>query len=445
MNTTLVGSQFGDEGKGRMTDIFSAGADTVVRFQGGDNAGHTIRVDGEEYALRLVPSGVVRGKTGVLGNGCVVNLETLFEELDDLRQRGLDPAVYVSDRAHVVMPYHRVLDDAQERAREESATRVDTTGNGIGPAYEDKAGRHGLRVCELLDPEPLRARLDHVVPQKRALAEEVYGVEPGEAFDVETLFETFLGYGERLDRDGLVVDVSSFLARRGGDVVFESAQGTQLDVDYGSAPFVTSSNPSAGGAVVGAGVSPQTVADGEIVGVVKGYLSRVGTGPMPTEFEGETASEIRDKAGEFGTVTGRPRRIGWLDIPMLRHAARVNGFTGITLSHLDVLAGLDELRVCEAYELAGERLETPPASPDRWERCTPQYTSFESWDDRDWEVVADRGYEALPGGARTYAEYVSEALGLPIYVVGVGPGRETTIIRENPVTDDRSEVQRPNP
>ena len=437
MNTTLVGSQFGDEGKGRMTDIFSANADVVVRFQGGDNAGHTIETDGEEYALRLVPSGVVRGKIGVIGNGCVVNLDTLFEELEALTDRGLDPEVYVSDRAHVVLPYHRVLDDAQEAARDESATRVGTTGNGIGPAYEDKSGRRGIRVGELLDPETLRNRLEHVVPQKRALAEAVYGVDPGDAFDVESLFETYRSYGRRLDREGLVVDAGSFLDSHDGNIVFESAQGTQLDIDYGSAPFVTSSNPTAGGAVVGAGVSPSTVADGEVVGVVKGYLSRVGTGPMPTEFEDETATTIREAGGEFGTVTGRPRRIGWLDLPMLRHATRVNGFTGITLSHLDVLATVDELRVCEAYELDGERLDTPPASPDRWKRCVPQYREFETWDDCDWGHVADRGYEALPENAQTYVEHVSEDLGVPIYAIGVGPGREATIIRENPVTAKR--------
>ena len=435
MNTTLVGSQFGDEGKGRMVDIFSADAEAVVRFQGGDNAGHTISVDGEEFALRLVPSGVVRGKTAVIGNGCVVNLDTLFDELDSLRDRGLDPDVYVSDRAHVVLPYHRVLDSAQEQSRAESSTRVGTTGNGIGPAYEDKSGRRGVRVGELLDPETLRARLAHVVPQKRALAEAVYGVEPGEAFDSDALFETLRASGRRLNREGMVVDTGAFLDRHEGDIVFESAQGTQLDVDHGSGPFVTSSNPTAGGAIVGTGVSPKTVADGEIIGVVKGYLTRVGAGPMPTEFEGALATELRERAGEFGTVTGRPRRIGWLDLPMLRHAARVNGFTGMTLSHVDVLADLEELRVCEAYERDGERLETPPSSPDRWAQCVPQYTTFETWADHDWDDVAERGYEALPENARTYVEAVSEDLGVPLYAVGVGPGREATIVRENPVTE----------
>ena len=444
MNTTLVGSQFGDEGKGRMTDVFSETADVVVRFQGGDNAGHTIAADGEEYALRLVPSGVVRGKTGVIGNGCVVNLDTLFEELDELHERGLEPEVYVSDRAHVVLPYHRVLDNAQERNRDESATRVGTTGNGIGPAYEDKSGRRGIRVGELLDPETLRSRLEHVVPQKQALAETVYGIDPGDAFDVETLFETYRSYGRRLDREDVVVDAGAFLDRHDGDIVFEGAQGTQLDIDHGGAPFVTSSNPTAGGAVVGAGVSPSTVADGEVIGVVKGYLSRVGAGPMPTEFEGETATEIRETAGEFGTVTGRPRRIGWLDLPMLRHATRVNGFTGLTISHLDVLAQLDDLRVCEAYKLDGERLETPPASPDRWERCEPQYTAFETWDDCDWDAVVGRGGETLPENAQTYVEHVSDDLGVPIYAIGVGPGRAATIVRENPVTRKRTAVQQSN-
>ncbi|KPN30560.1 adenylosuccinate synthetase [Halolamina pelagica] len=237
-----------------MTDIFSENAELVVRFQGGDNAGHTVAADGEEYALRLLPSGVVRGKTGVLGNGCVVNFGTLFEELDRLRERGLDPEVYVSSRATVVLPYHRVLDEAEEEAREETATAVGTTGNGIGPAYEDATGRRAIRVGELLDPETLRERLEHVVPQKRALAESVYGIEPGEAFDADALFEQLRAYGRRLDHDGMVVDTGSFLAAHDGDVLFESAQGTQLDLDHGSYPFVTSSNPTAGGAVVGTGV-----------------------------------------------------------------------------------------------------------------------------------------------------------------------------------------------
>jgi adenylosuccinate synthase len=443
VNTTLVGSQFGDEGKGRMTDVFSEGADLVVRFQGGDNAGHTIAADGEEYSLRLVPSGVVRGKTGVIGNGCVVNFGTLFDELDRLQERGLDPEVYVSGRATVVLPYHRVLDGAEEQAREESATAVGTTGNGIGPAYEDATGRRAIRVAELLDSETLQERLEHVVPQKRAIAESVYGVDTGEAFEVEALFKQFRAYGRRLDREEMVVDTGSFLAAHDGDVVFESAQGTQLDLDHGSYPFVTSSTPTAGGAIVGTGVPPETVADGETIGVVKAYLSRVGAGPMPTEFEGETATTLREAAGEFGTVTGRPRRVGWLDLPMLRHATRVNGYTGITLGHLDALATLDDLKVCTAYELDGERLETPPPSADQWARCVPQYERFDSWDDRDWQEVADRGTEALPENARSYTEFVSDDLGVPVYAIGVGPGREATIVRENPVIEAVAGAKRP--
>ncbi|WP_232703539.1 adenylosuccinate synthase [Halobacterium wangiae] len=439
MNATLIGSGFGDEGKGRMTDIFSAGADIVVRFQGGNNAGHTITVDGEEYALRLVPSGVVRGKTGVLGNGCVVNLETLFTELDSLRDRGLNPEIYVSKRSHVVFPYHRVLDQAEETAKDDDATAVGTTGNGIGPAYADKTSRRGIRIGELLDPETLRTRLEHVVPQKRAVAEAVFDIETGDEFDVETLFERFRTYSQRLKREDIVVDVSSFLAQReDAAIVFEGAQGTQLDLDHGIYPFVTSSNPTAGGAIVGTGVSPQTVSDGEIIGVVKAYLSRVGSGPMPTEFDEEDAADFREQAGEFGTVTGRPRRTGWLDLPLLRYATRVNGFTAITLSHLDVLAGLDELRVCDAYELDGECIDTAPTSPDEWSQCEPQYEEFETWGDHDWLALAEDGYEALPEEVRAYAEYVSNELGVPIYALGVGPGREATIIQENPLTQRRT-------
>lgn len=438
MNVTLVGSQFGDEGKGRMADIFSTNADVVIRFQGGDNAGHTIAVGGEEYALRLVPSGVVRGKTGILASGCVVNLDTLFEELDTLHERGLDPDIYVSERAHVVFPFHRVLDQSEEAMRDKDSTAVGTTGNGIGPAYADKSGRRGIRVGELLDADTLRTRLTHVVAQKQALAEEVFDIETGDEFDVDTLFERFRSYGQRLKREDLVVDVNSFLAeRKDTNILFEGAQGTQLDLDHGTYPFVTSSNPTAGGAIVGTGVSPQTVADGEIIGIVKAYLSRVGSGPMPTEMDGPLAADIRKQAGEFGTVTGRPRRIGWLDLPMLRHAARVNGFTAVTLSHLDALAGLDEVRVCDAYELDGEYIEMVPSSREEWSQCKPRYERFETWTDHDWLALADQGYGALPENVRAYAEYVSDELGVPIYALGVGPGREATIIRENPLTKRR--------
>jgi adenylosuccinate synthase len=420
MTVTIVGTQLGDEGKGALVDRYGGAADVVVRYQGGDNAGHTVVEDGTEYALSLVPSGAVRGKTGVLGNGCVVNPRTLFDEIDTLRERGLEPDVRVARRAHVIFPYHRRLDGIEEEAKADAdtGTEIGTTGRGIGPTYQDKAGRRGVRVADLLAPDRLGEKLSYVVPQKRAVIEDVHGLEA----------------------EGMTVDCGDYLADRlaaGDNVVFEGAQGTLIDVDHGNYPYVTSSNPTAGGATVGTGLGPTVVGDGEVVGVVKAYLSRVGSGPMPTELDGDAdaealASEIRERGGEFGTVTGRPRRVGWLDVPILRHAARANGLTGIAVNHLDVLAGLDELAVGHAYELDGETTQTPPATTEAWAQCEPVVRSFEPWPAVDWDAVADEGYDALPEAARDYLSYLESELDTEVYTVGVGPDREQTIERVDP-------------
>jgi len=454
MTVTIVGSQLGDEGKGGIVDVYGDAADIVVRYQGGDNAGHTVVDDGEEYKLSLVPSGAVRGKIGLLGNGCVVNPETLFDELDALHERGLDPDVRVAARAHVILPYHRVLDGIEEDAKsEEGDLEAATTGRGIGPTYEDKAGRRGVRIGDLLDPETLRARLEYVVPQKRALAEDVFGIETDDAFDVETLFERYRAFGERLEANGMVVNAGEFLADAiadGENVMLEGAQGTSIDIDHGIYPFVTSSNPTAGGACTGTGLGPATVGQGEVIGIVKAYLSRVGTGPLPTELAGveghtpdyepgggtdaeeELAHYIREEGGEYGTVTGRARRVGWLDMPMLRHATRASGFTGIVVNHVDTLAGLDEIEVGHSYTLDGEELLSMPATTERWGECEPNFRRFDGWADQDWASIAEEGYDALPAEARTYLEYISDELDVPIYAVGIGPGREETIVRERP-------------
>ena len=456
MTVTIVGSQLGDEGKGGIVDVYGDAADVVVRYQGGDNAGHTVVYEGNEYKLSLVPSGAVRGKVGVLGNGCVVNPNTLFEELDTLAERGLSPDVRVAERAHAILPYHRVLDGMEEDVKSDDDLAAGTTGRGIGPTYEDKAGRRGVRIGDLLDAETLRSRLEYVVPRKRALVEDVYGLEIGgdvdpEAFDVDALFETYRSFGERLEREGMTVNCGELLQSRlesGEEIMFEGAQGTSIDIDHGIYPYVTSSNPTAGAAAVGTGLGPTVVGQGEVIGIVKAYLSRVGTGPLPTELgavEGQTpagggrpdeadlAGYIRDEGGEYGTVTGRPRRVGWLDMPMLRHAARANGFTGLAINHVDVLAGLDEVAVGHAYTLDGEELLTMPPTTERWADCEAELRTFEGWDDVDWATVAEAGYDAIPENARTYLEYVAEELETPIYAVGVGPGREETVVVESPV------------
>jgi len=452
MTVTIVGSQLGDEGKGGIVDLYGDDADVVARYQGGDNAGHTVVDDGEEYKLSLVPSGAVRGKVGVLGNGCVVNPRTLFDEIDALRERGLEPDVRVAERAHTILPFHRVLDGIEEDVKSETDQEVGTTGRGIGPTYEDKAGRRGVRIGDLTDPDVLRDRLEYVVPQKRALAEEVYGVDVGEEFDVDALFEEFSEFGERLQREGMLVDAGDFLARQiddGRNVMFEGAQGTIIDIDHGNYPYVTSSNPTAGGACTGTGLGPTVVGDGDVIGIVKAYLTRVGSGPLPTELGGvvgdtpgydestegrneELAEHIREEGDEYGTVTGRPRRVGWLDMPMLRHAARVSGFTGLAVNHVDTLAGLDELKVGHTYTLDGEKRETMPATTEQWAACEPNFRSFDGWAAADWAAVAEEGYEALPENARTYLEYIEDEVGAPIYAIGLGPGRSETIVRERP-------------
>jgi len=455
MTVTIVGSQLGDEGKGGVVDLYGDAADVVARYQGGDNAGHTVVHDGTKYKLSLVPSGAVRGKVGVLGNGCVVNPETLFDEIDTLRDRGLDPDVRVAERAHVILPYHRALDGIEEDAKEELA--AGTTKRGIGPTYEDKAGRRGVRIGDLLDPDVLRERLEYVVPQKRALAEDVFGKETGEEFDIDHLFATYREYGERLAEEGMTVDCGTFLQERidaGENVMLEGAQGTSLDIDHGVYPYVTSSNPTAGGATVGTGLGPTVVGDGEVIGIVKAYLSRVGTGPLPTELGGvedqtpayspedapeeeeELATYIRDEGGEYGTVTGRPRRVGWLDMPMLRHAARANGFTGLAVNHIDVLAGLDTVEVGHSYTFDGDEIDTVPPTTEQWGRCEAQFRQFDGWPEVDWAAVAQEGYDAIPQNARTYLEYIADELDTPIYAVGVGPGREETVVVENPYADD---------
>ena len=440
MTVTIVGSQLGDEGKGGIVDLYGDAADIVVRYQGGDNAGHTVVYGDEEYKLSLVPSGAIRGKVGVLGNGCVVNPRTLFDEIDQLRERGLDPDVRVAQRAHAILPYHRRLDGIEEEAKSDSDLEAGTTGRGIGPTYEDKVGRRGIRIGDLLDPDVLRDRLEYVVPQKRAIVEDVYGLEAGEELDIDALYEEFSEFGRRIREEGMAVNAGEFVSQRiadGDNVMFEGAQGTSIDIDHGIYPYVTSSNPTAGGACTGTGVAPTTVGQGEIIGIVKAYLSRVGTGPLPTELEGDEESEelahyIREVGGEYGTVTGRPRRVGWLDMPMLRHAARTSGFTGLAVNHLDVLAGLDEVQVGHSYTLDGEETFTMPPTTEKWGECEPNFRTFEGWPEVNWDVVADEGYDALHENAQAYLEYISDELDTPIYAVGVGPNREQTIVLDHP-------------
>ncbi|MFP4175523.1 MAG: adenylosuccinate synthase [Halobacteriales archaeon] len=432
MGVTIVGAQLGDEGKGKITDIYSDSADVIVRFQGGNNAGHTVVADDEEFKLHHVPSGVVRGKTAVIGNGCVVDPDVLLGEVDKLHDRGVEADLRVAERAHVIMPYHRVIDGVEEDAKGDMA--AGTTGRGIGPTYEDKVGRRGVRVLDLLKPDALREKLEYVIPTKRSLVEEVFGIDIEEngyadSFDVDSVHEKYVGYGERL-RDS-VVDASEYVNARmddGDSVLFEGAQGTSLDIDHGIYPYLTSSNTTVGGACTGAGVGATRLR--ETVGIMKAYLSRVGTGPLPTELDDDVGDHLVEVGEEYGTTTGRRRRVGWFDLPMVRHAARLNDFTGGVLTSIDVLEGLDPVRVCEAYELDGERVEAMPADMDDWARCEPVYRDFNGWDGVDWDAV--EAYDDIPTNARDYVEYLEDEVGAPFYAVSVGPAREQTIIREDP-------------
>ena len=419
--TVIVGLQWGDEGKGKTTDFLAEQVAMVVRYQGGDNAGHTVVSGNEVFKLRLTPSGVLYPHiTSIIGNGVVVNPVTLIDELDMLTERGIDVGrVRVSRSAHVIMPYHVALDVANE-ARLKDA-RVGTTGRGIGPAYGDRAWRLGLRMEDLLDRSALRERLQRLLPDKNALL----GALGTDAFEVDDLVELAAGWGERL-RDHL--DDTTWLVqealRRGEHVLLEGAQGTLLDLDHGSYPYVTSSNPVAGGACTGGGIGPLQV--DEVIGVVKAYSTRVGSGPYPTELTDAIGQGIAARGKEFGTVTGRPRRVGWFDAVPLRYAVAVNSVSSIMLNKLDILSGIDEIRVCVAYEIDGRQVERWPSSGSALARAVPIYEAFPGWSE---PLAAVRSLADLPENARRYVTAIEEHAGVPIVLVSVGPERTQTIER----------------
>jgi adenylosuccinate synthase len=422
----VIGAQWGDEGKGKIVDFFTEFADVVVRFQGGANAGHTLVVDGERVVLRLIPAGIFRkGKRCILGPGMVVDPETLIEEIATLRAKGYltDPQeVTVSDIAHVVMPYHKRLDQARERAK--GGTRIGTTGRGIGPAYEDKYGRVGIRIGDLYRPGALRIKLSRNVKTKNeALAR--LGEPP---VDLEALWATLQTQAEALRAHvGNVPRILDEIRRRGRPILFEGAQGTLLDIDHGTYPFVTSSSTVAGGACAGTGIGPTYLS--AVIGVCKAYSTRVGEGPFPTEVHDEVGERLRREGNEFGATTGSPRRCGWLDLVALRHATRVNGLTGLAVTKLDVLRGLQKVKICVAYELDGERLEEMPVDVGELERCRPVYEEWDGWSE---DLRECRSLDHLPRAARQFLSKVSADLGIPVTLVSVGPGRSETILVQNP-------------
>lgn len=417
----VLGAQWGDEGKGKATDQLGQHTDYVVKFNGGNNAGHTVVIDGEKYALHLLPAGILsEGVTPIIGNGVVVDLDVLFEELAEISGRGVDCSrLLISANAHIIPAYNRLMDQANERAR--GNNQIGTTGRGIGPTYADKMNRIGIRIQDLFHPETLRAKVEAALAPKNTIFEAVGlpTLNPAEVTD------HLLSFADRIEP--MMCDVSLVVndaLDRGETVLFEGGQATMLDIDHGTYPFVTSSNPTAGGALAGAGVGPTRIDC--VVGVAKAYTTRVGEGPFPTELDYEVGEDLRTRGGEFGVTTGRPRRTGWFDAVVVRYAARVNGLTDLCLTKLDVLTGYKEIPVCVGYELDGIVVDEMPPDQVDFARAVPVYEMVPGWSE---DITGCRSFDELPEAAQAYILRLEELVGCRISSIGVGPGREATIIR----------------
>lgn len=415
----VVGTQWGDEGKGKITDYLAESAEVVARYQGGNNAGHTILIGEHKYKLHLIPSGIFYSdKICVIGNGMVINPKALIEEINYIHENGFSTDnLRVSDRAHVIMPYHLVLDELEEDRK--GPNKIGTTRKGIGPAYMDKAARNGIRIADLLDPEEFEKKLRHIATEKNHLIGQVYGGQP---LDIEEMIKEYLAYADVIRP--YVVDTSVVLNHaidEGKRVLFEGAQGVMLDIDQGTYPYVTSSNPTAGGVCIGSGVGPTKIH--QVIGVAKSYTTRVGDGPFPTELNNEIGDWIRDKGNEYGTTTGRARRVGWFDSVVVRHARRVSGITGLSLNSIDVLSGLKTVKICTAYRYKGELIEHYPANLNMLSECEAVYEELPGWDE---DISGARTLSDLPDNARRYLERVSQLTGIPIAIFSVGRNREQT-------------------
>ena len=419
----VVGTQWGDEGKGKITDFLAEQADVIARFSGGNNAGHTIQFGGETYKLHLVPSGIFyKDKLAVIGNGVVVDPVALLKELDGLNERGISTDnLRISNRAQVILPYHLAQDEYEERRRGDN--KIGTTKKGIGPAYVDKAQRIGIRMADLLEKETFERRLKENIEYKNAYLKGMFN-ETCPTFD--EIFDEYYAAGQRLK--DYVTDTAKILDDANvadEKVLFEGAQGVMLDIDHGTYPFVTSSNPVAGNVTVGTGVGPTSVS--KVIGVCKSYTSRVGDGPFPTELFDEDGHHIREVGREYGTTTGRPRRVGWFDSVVLRHSRRVSGITDLSINSIDVLTGLDTVKICTAYELDGEKITEYPANLDQLRRCKPIFEELPGWTE---DITGCRSLDELPENARNYLERISELCGVHISIFSVGPDREQTNLLE---------------
>ena len=417
----VLGAQWGDEGKGKATDQLGQNTDYVVKFNGGNNAGHTVVIDGEKYALHLLPAGILsEGVTPIIGNGVVVDIEVMFQEIDEMASRGVDCSrLKVSSNAHIISSYNRLMDQANERAR--GKNQIGTTGRGIGPTYADKMNRIGIRIQDLFDPEGLAEKVEAALAPKN----EIFAAVGMETLNPEVVTEELLAYADRIRP--MMCDVSLEVNEaldRGDTVLFEGGQATMLDIDHGTYPFVTSSNPTAGGALTGAGVGPTRI--DRVIGVAKAYTTRVGEGPFPTELDDEVGEALRVKGGEFGVTTGRARRTGWFDAVVVRYATRINGLTDICLTKLDVLSGYPSIPVCVAYEIDGVRTEEMPLDQAGFAKAVPVYEELPGWDE---DISGCRTFEELPVNAQAYIARLEELSKCRIQSIGVGPGREATIVR----------------
>jgi len=420
----IIGAQWGDEGKGKATDLLGSRIDYVVKFNGGNNAGHTVVVGDEKYALHLLPSGILSpGVIPVIANGVVIDIEVLFDELTALVARGVDVSrLLVSSNAHVITQYHRTLDKVTERFL--GKRQIGTTGRGIGPAYADKINRVGIRIQDLFDENILRQKVEGALHQKNHLLVKIYNRR---AIQVDEIVDDLLAYAERLRP--MVADTGLLLNQAldaGKIVLFEGGQATMLDVDHGTYPFVTSSNSTSGGAATGSGVAPNRI--DRVIGIVKAYTTRVGAGPFPTELHDESGEFLRSKGFEFGTTTGRPRRTGWYDAPIARYSARINGVTDFVMTKLDVLTGLTTIPVCVAYEVDGKRVDEVPSSQSDFHHAKPIYEEFPGWDE---DITGARTFEDLPANAQSYVLAIEAMSGSRISAIGVGPDREAIIVRHD--------------
>ena len=422
--TTIVGAQWGDEGKGKITDFFAGQSDYVVRFHGGNNAGHTVIVDGKTFKLHLIPSGVIYGEPlSVIGNGVVVDPKALIDEIQYLKDKGIEPKLMVSDRAHVIMPYHIALDGALSNHQDNLA--AGSTNRGIAPVYADKMYRNGIRMIDLIEPDIFSEKLDKGFDFNKGLIENALGQSLD--YSKKEIYKTYIEYGKILEPYISDVSVELFNAyKKGKNILFEGAQGMSLDVDHGIYPYTTSSNTAAGHVSIGTGVSFKSV--NRIIGVVKAYLSRVGESPLPTELNDKTADYIRESGGEYGTTTGRPRRIGWLDLVQVRQAVRVNGLTEIALTKLDVLNNINELLICNSYKVDDREIYEMPASLRNYRNARPIYEKLKGWGDIP-DNIWDKGFNKLPQEIKDYISFIEERIDCNVTIVSVGPQRHETIIR----------------